>query len=111
MLSKILVPVDDRPIRWILRNRGIVMDGTPASIPGAVAGALAGGGLFYAIGEALYRLGGKEEEYLGFGDLMLISMVGTFFGVPLTMMTILLGSLGGSILAVAMSVINPKYRG
>ena len=111
LVFSIFVPVDDRPIGWILRHWGVFLDGIPASIAGAIAGAVAGGGLFYAIGEAFYYLGGKEKEYLGFGDVMLMLMVGTFFGVPLTMMTILLGSLGGSILAVAMSVINSKYRG
>jgi leader peptidase (prepilin peptidase) / N-methyltransferase len=111
LLFSIFVPVDDRPLGWILRHWGIFLDGTPASIAGAIAGALAGGGLFYAVGEAFYYLGGKDKEYLGFGDVMLMLMVGTFFGVPLTLMTILLGSFGGSILAVAMSVVNSKYRG
>ncbi len=111
LVFSIFVPVDDRPLGWILRHWGIFLDGTPASIAGAIAGALAGGGLFYAVGEAFYYLGGKDKEYLGFGDVMLMLMVGTFLGVPLTLMTILLGSFGGSILAVTMSAINSKYRG
>jgi prepilin signal peptidase PulO-like enzyme (type II secretory pathway) len=80
-------------------------------VAGAVAGALAGGGLFYAVGEAFYRLGGKQKEYLGFGDVMLMFMVGTFLGMPLTLMTILLGSLGGSILALSMSAVSSRFRG
>jgi len=72
---------------------------------------LVGGGLFYAVGEAFYRLGGKKKEYLGFGDVMLMLMVGTFLGIPLTLMTILLGSLGGSVLALVMTAINPRFRG
>ena len=111
LLFSIFIPVDDRPIGWILRHWGIFLDGTPASIGGAIAGALAGGGLFYAVGEAFYHWGGKQKEYLGFGDVMLMLMVGTFLGVPLTLMTILLGSLGGSILALVMSAINPRFRG
>lgn len=111
LVFSIFIPVDDRPLGWILRRWGIFLDGTPASIAGSIAGALAGGGLFYAVGEAFYYLGGKDKEYLGFGDVMLMLMVGTFFGVPLTLMTILLGSFGGSVLAVAMSAINSKYRG
>ena len=70
-----------------------------------------GGGLFYAVGEAFYYWGGKQKEYLGFGDVMLMLMVGTFLGMPLTLMTILLGSLGGSVLGLAMSAINSRYRG
>ena len=111
LLFSVFIPVDDRPIGWILRHWGIFLDGKPASIGGAIAGALAGGGLFYAVGEAFYHWGGKQKEYLGFGDVMLMLMVGTFLGVPLTLMTILLGSLGGSILALVMSAINPRFRG
>lgn len=95
LVFSFFIPVDPRPIDWILRHWGIYLDGTLASVVGSVAGALAGGGLFYAVGEVFYRLGGKQKEYLGFGDVMLMLMVGTFLGVPLTLMTILLGSLGG----------------
>ena len=106
-----IIPVDGRPLGWILRHWGIYLDGLPASVTGAIAGALVGGGLFYAVGEAFYYWGGKQKEYLGFGDVMLMLMVGTFLGMPLTLMTILLGSLGGSVLGLAMSAINSRYRG
>jgi leader peptidase (prepilin peptidase)/N-methyltransferase len=111
LLFSFFIPVDDRPLGWIFRHWGIFLDGVPASVAGAVAGALVGGGLFYGVGEAFYHLGGKQKEYLGFGDVMLMLMVGTFLGVPLTLLTIFLGSLGGSILAVALSVINSRFRG
>jgi leader peptidase (prepilin peptidase)/N-methyltransferase len=107
----LIVPVDERPLGWILRHWGVYLEGVPASIAGAVAGALAGGGLFYAVGEAFYQLGGKQKEYLGFGDVMLMLMVGTFLGMPLTLMTILLGSLGGSIFALIMIAASSRYRG
>jgi leader peptidase (prepilin peptidase)/N-methyltransferase len=105
------IPVDDRPIGWILRRHDIYPDGSILSVAGAAAGALVGGGLFYAVGETFYRLGGKQKEYLGFGDVMLMLMVGTFFGMPLTLMTILLGSFGGSVLALAMSAASSRFRG
>jgi leader peptidase (prepilin peptidase)/N-methyltransferase len=105
------IPVDDQPLAWIFRHWDIYLEGFPASVAGSVAGALVGGGLFYAVGEAFYRLGGKQKEYLGFGDVMLMLMVGTFLGVPLTLMTILLGSLGGSVLALGMGAVNSRFRG
>ena len=111
LVFSFFIPVDARPLDWFLRHWGIYLDGALASVVGSVAGALAGGGLFYAVGEAFYRLGGKQKEYLGFGDVMLMLMVGTFLGIPLTLMTILLGSLGGSILALAMSAVSSRYRG
>ena len=111
LVFSFFIPVDDRPLGWILRHWDIYLEGFPASVAGAVAGALVGGGLFYAVGEAFYRLGGKQKEYLGFGDVMLMLMVGTFLGVPLTLMTILLGSLGGSIIALGMSAVSSRFRG
>ncbi len=111
LVFSIFIPVDARPLGWILRHWDIYLEGTVASLAGAVTGALVGGGLFYAVGEAFYRFGGKQKEYLGFGDVMLMFMVGAFFGVPLTLMTTLLGSLGGSVLALVMSALNSRFRG
>lgn len=111
LVFSIFIPVDTRPLGWILRHWNVELDGSFGSLIGAAAGALAGGGLFYAVGEAFYHLGGKQKEYLGFGDVMLMLMVGTFLGVPLTLMTILLGSLGGSILALVMIAISSRFRG
>lgn len=105
------IPVDERPIGWLFRLWGIYLEGIFASVAGAVAGALVGGGLFYIVGEVFYRLGGKQKEYLGFGDVMLMLMVGAFLGVPLTLMTILLGSFGGSVLALAVIAFQSRFRG
>ncbi len=111
LLLSLFISVDGRPMTWLARLWGTDLEGTPVSVAGAVIGALMGGGLFYAVGEAFYYLGGKQKEYLGFGDVMLMLMVGTFLGVPLTLMTILLGSLGGSIVAIALSIASARFRG
>jgi leader peptidase (prepilin peptidase)/N-methyltransferase len=110
MLFSLIIPVDGRPLAWVARHWDIYLEGTASSVAGAIAGALVGGGLFYVVGEAFYHLGGRQKEYLGFGDVMLMFMVGTFLGVPLTLMTILLGSLGGSIIAIAMNALSARYR-
>jgi leader peptidase (prepilin peptidase) / N-methyltransferase len=111
LLLSFFIPVNDQPLDWILRHWAIFLDETLASVIGAMAGALVGGGLFYAVGEIFYHAGGKQKEYLGFGDVMLMLMVGAFLGVPLTLLTILLGSLGGSIIAVAATVLSRRFRG
>lgn len=110
MLFSFLVPTDSRPVQWVLRHWGFFVSGTTASVCGAMAGALVGGGLFYAVGEAFYLAGGRQKEYLGFGDVMLMLMVGAFLGPALTLMTILLGSLGGTLVAVPLSVASPRFR-
>ena len=111
LVFSFIIPVDNRPLGWILRHWDIYPAGTLASLMGAMAGAVVGGGLFYAVGEAFYWLGGKQKEYLGFGDVMLMVMVGSFLGVPQTLMTILLGSLGGSVVALGMSAVSSRFRG
>ncbi len=110
LLLSLLVPVDNRPLEWLLRRLGIFLEGSSASLAGAVAGAVVGGGLFYAVGEAFYYLGGREKEYLGFGDVMLMLMVGAFLGAPLTLLTTLLASLGGTMIALPLTLASPRLR-
>ena len=102
--------VDARPVDWILRRWQMYPAPGFLSLLGSLTGALVGGGLFYAIGEAFYHVGGRKKEYLGFGDVMLMLMVGTFLGAPLTLMTMLLGSLGGSVLALIAIRAKPELR-
>ena len=104
------IPVDNRPIGWLAERMGLFLPGVLLSVLGAIWGALVGGGLFYVVGEAFYILGGRTKEYLGFGDVMLMLMVGTFLGIPLTLLTILLGSLAGSIVALSITLAAPRFR-
>ena len=95
-----IVRVDSRPIGALLRHFGMSPSLTLLSVLGAIGGALVGGGLFYVVGEAFYYIGGRRKQYLGFGDVMLMLMVGTFLGIPLTLLTVLLGSLLGTFVAL-----------
>jgi leader peptidase (prepilin peptidase)/N-methyltransferase len=104
------IQVDNRPAGWLAERMGLFPSGTVLSVLGAIMGALSGGGLFYAVGEAFYILGGRKKEYLGFGDVMLMLMVGSFLGAPLTLLTILLGSLGGTLVAVSITLAVPRFR-
>lgn len=103
-----LTPVDNRPFGWLLAQWNIRPSGLLLSLLGALAGALIGGGLFFVVGEIFYRL--RHKEGLGFGDVMLMLVVGTFLGPPLTLATILLGSLVGTLIAIPITVINSKFR-
>ena len=110
VLLSFFIPVDNRPVAWLAERMGLFPPGMVLSVLGAIVGALTGGGLFYAVGKAFYILGGRKKEYLGFGDVMLMLMVGTFLGAPLTLLTILLGSLGGSIIALSATLAAPRFR-
>jgi len=108
LLLSVLIPVDPRPLSWMLARLGIFISHPLLSVMAAVAGALVGGGLFYVVAEGFYRLTGKEG--LGFGDVMLMLMVGTFLGVPLTLMTILVGSLLGTVVALPFEILSSRLR-
>src|SRR5947207_10722202 len=69
------------------------------SLIGAVAGALAGGGLLWFMGYAWEKLRGVEA--MGFGDVKMMFMVGAFLGWRLTFLTIMIGALTGSIAGIA----------
>jgi leader peptidase (prepilin peptidase)/N-methyltransferase len=104
----LLTPVDNRPFGWLLARWNILPSPLLLSLLGALTGALIGGGLFFVVGEIFYRL--RHKEGLGFGDVMLMLVVGTFLGPPLTLMTILLGSLLGTFIAIPLTMISSKFR-
>ncbi len=108
LLLSFVVPVDDRPLGWLLRRAGVFLEGTVSSVVGALAGGLFGAGFFYLTREAFYRL--RHKEGLGFGDVMLMWMIGTFLGVPLTFLTILLGSLLGTLVAGPLHLASMRFR-
>lgn len=109
-LFSFLVPVDSHAVGWVLHRLDFFAGDTTTSVIASVAGAAAGGGLFYLVGEVFYLLGGRKKEYLGFGDVMLMLMVGVFLGPALTLMTILLGSLLGTLVAVPLTLVSPRFR-
>ncbi|PYS23145.1 MAG: prepilin peptidase [Acidobacteria bacterium] len=70
------------------------------SLIGAAIGALAGGGSLWLMGFMWEKLRGVEA--MGFGDVKMMMMVGAFLGWRLTILTILIGALSGSIAGIAM---------
>ncbi len=103
-----VVPVDNRPAGWLLAHWGVFPGATMNSVIGAAAGALAGGGLFYVVGEVFYRL--RHVEGLGFGDVMLMLMAGVFMGAPMTLLTIMLGSFLGTLIAAPLHLATTRFR-
>ena len=63
----------------------------------SLAGIALGGGLLWAIAEAWYRL--RKVEAMGFGDVKMLAMVGAFLGVKLVILTFVLSSFIGGIVA------------
>ena len=71
-----------------------------ASLGGAVIGALVGGGSLWLMGWIWEKLRGVEA--MGLGDVKMMFMVGAYLGWRLTILTIFVGVLSGSIIGVAL---------
>ena len=78
------------------------------ALTASVAGVLAGGGLLWFVREAFFRIRGIEG--MGFGDVKMMAMVGAFLGLPLTLLTIMLGSVMGSLIGLTMMGLWGKGR-
>jgi leader peptidase (prepilin peptidase) / N-methyltransferase len=68
----------------------------------SLIGILVGGGMLFGVAEAYYRL--RHEEGLGMGDVKMLAMVGAFLGWKLTLVTLMMASLCGSIVGVLLIV-------
>jgi leader peptidase (prepilin peptidase)/N-methyltransferase len=78
------------------------------SLVASVIGAIVGGGLLWGVAEAYYRLRGVEG--MGMGDVKMMAMVGAFLGAPMALLTIMVGSLVGSVVGVALIRLTGKSR-
>jgi leader peptidase (prepilin peptidase)/N-methyltransferase len=68
----------------------------------SLIGIVVGGGVLYVIAEGYYRL--RHEEGLGMGDVKMLAMIGAFLGWKLTLVTLMMASIAGSIVGVALIV-------
>jgi len=77
-----------------------------ASLIGAVIGGLIGGGSLWLMGWTWEKLRGIEA--MGLGDVKMMFMVGAYFGWRLTILTIFLSVLSGSLIGVVLMVRQGK---
>jgi leader peptidase (prepilin peptidase)/N-methyltransferase len=78
------------------------------SIVSSLIGAAVGGGLLWFVREAYFRFRGVEG--MGFGDVKMMAMVGAFIGTALTLFTILVGSVLGSVIGLTLMRFAGKDR-
>lgn len=78
----------------------------PPGLVSAAIGAIAMALLLWGIGEAVGRAIGKEA--LGFGDVKMIAMIGAFLGWQLTLVSLFLASLLGSVIGVALAALKGR---
>ncbi len=66
----------------------------------SLIGIAVGGCVLLAVAEAYYRL--RHEEGLGMGDVKMLAMIGAFLGWQLMLMTLMLASVAGSLIGMAL---------
>jgi leader peptidase (prepilin peptidase)/N-methyltransferase len=76
------------------------------SLIDALIGAAVGAGLLWLVSEAYFKLRGREG--MGLGDVKMMLMAGAFLGAKRTLLTILAGSLLGSVLGIAIIAAKRK---
>ena len=97
------------PDPWILSHTPKLfgLESAPVwaqSLFGSVLGAVVGGGSLWLVREAYFRL--RHVEGMGLGDVKMMLMVGAFLGWQLTLLTIFLGSLLGSLVGVLLILLG-----
>lgn len=109
LLFSLLVDVNDGAAAWLSRRMFEFPPPAPAlSLVDALLGAALGGGLLWVVAEGYFRLRGREG--MGLGDVKMMLLLGTFLGPQRTLLTILSGSLLGSVVGLAWIALARKNR-
>lgn len=106
LLSLFTQPADGTA-RWMASRLFAFPPPTPVlSLVDALLGAAVGSGLLWLVSEAYFRL--RRREGMGLGDVKMMLLAGTFLGAKRTLLTIMAGSLLGSILGLAFILVRRK---
>ncbi|HTU34088.1 MAG TPA: prepilin peptidase [Candidatus Acidoferrum sp.] len=107
LVISLFIPPADGSARWLSSKVFAFPPPTPAiSLIDALLGAALGSSLLWIVGEAYFRMRGREG--MGLGDVKMMLMAGAFLGVKRTLLTILLGSVLGSLLGIVFILAKRK---
>jgi leader peptidase (prepilin peptidase)/N-methyltransferase len=96
LVLALFVPVPDITASALLWVFGAELHGTLQSLAESVCGALLPALVLWGGGWLYFKV--RHREGLGFGDVKLIAMVGSFLGLRGALLTMILGSICGSVL-------------
>ncbi len=85
-------------------DSGLFVLGSLEPVFNSLIGLLVGGGVLYLLDKLTMAV--LKKRGMGFGDVKLLAMLGAFFGYPGVVLIIMLASFIGSIIGVAMLVIE-----
>ncbi|HKV35389.1 MAG TPA: prepilin peptidase [Pyrinomonadaceae bacterium] len=77
------------------------------SVLGAVIGGLIGGGSLWLMGWTWEKL--RKVEAMGLGDVKMMFMVGGYLGWRLTILTLFMGVLSGSVIGILLMVVERQF--
>jgi leader peptidase (prepilin peptidase) / N-methyltransferase len=100
------VPVPDHTAEAILWLAGWEVTGRAQSLAESLLGAALPTGLLWGGGWLYEKV--RHREGLGFGDVKLMAMVGAFLGMRGALMTLVIGSLAGSLLGYGYILVTKK---
>lgn len=107
LLLSLLTPPADGTAGWLASRLFDSSPPVPAlSLVNALLGAAFGSGLLWLVAEAYFRL--RHREGMGLGDVKMMLLVGAFLGPKRTLLTIMAGSLLGSVLGLAFILARSK---
>ena len=92
------VPVQDGTAAFLLMVAGTEVSGSWASLAESIFGAFLPAGFLWLTGELFYRL--RHKEGLGLGDVKMMMTIGAFLGLRGALLTLIVGSLLGSVLGL-----------
>ncbi|HKW97835.1 MAG TPA: prepilin peptidase [Bryobacteraceae bacterium] len=93
-----LVPLQEGVARAILTAQGIYLDARWTSVAEAVLGAALPAGFLWLGGLLFEKI--RHKEGLGLGDIKMLAMIGAFLGIQATLLTLILGSVAGSVIGL-----------
>src|SRR5580704_15244005 len=108
LLSLFTRPIDGTAL-WLSSHLFAFPPPQPViSILDSLLGAIGASGLLWLVAEGYFRARGREG--MGLGDVKMMAMAGAFLGLQRALLTILLGSLLGSFIGVAVIALWRKGR-
>jgi leader peptidase (prepilin peptidase)/N-methyltransferase len=109
LLLSFFTPPIDGTAQWIATRSFDFPPPQPIlSFVDALVGAAVGSGMLWLVAEGYFRLRGREG--MGLGDVKMMAAVGAFFGLKRTLMTVLAGSLLGSVIGLGVIALLKKGR-
>jgi leader peptidase (prepilin peptidase)/N-methyltransferase len=91
-----ITPVSDLPTQMVLSLFGLDLTGPPFWLAASAFGAFGPAFILWGTGWLYGKI--RHREGLGFGDVKLVATIGSFLGLQSTLLTLILGSVSGSVI-------------